>query len=248
VFFYQSPYGGRVFFDELGPPWPKHPCTDNTSIPSQARTNFHSHSTSNPNRIYQWLVDGWKPFFITSARPIDKEILEIHGLFDDREVCLYIRKIIEHTESGNPVSAQSIAHIRPFSNERFEVSIVTNFGKVETIFAFKMASDARVSQPKPHKPKGSTRYNTQSQKARVRTANTPSSTRKQQKLKQEQRRKKNLPAAVKQKKMGSNSCHSKKDSLDLPNHGSRKTTRRQPDQETAMSLAFAAAKKKGPTK
>lgn len=28
VFFYQSPYGGRVFFDELGPPWPKHPCTD----------------------------------------------------------------------------------------------------------------------------------------------------------------------------------------------------------------------------
>src|SRR5688572_18159931 len=25
VFFYQSPYGGRVFFDELGPPWPKHP-------------------------------------------------------------------------------------------------------------------------------------------------------------------------------------------------------------------------------
>jgi hypothetical protein len=28
IFFYQSPEGGRVFFDELGPPWPKHPCTD----------------------------------------------------------------------------------------------------------------------------------------------------------------------------------------------------------------------------
>src|SRR5438552_45898 len=28
VYFYQSPNGGRVFFDELGPPWPKHPCTD----------------------------------------------------------------------------------------------------------------------------------------------------------------------------------------------------------------------------
>lgn len=28
VFFYMSPFGGRVFFDELGPPWPKHPCTD----------------------------------------------------------------------------------------------------------------------------------------------------------------------------------------------------------------------------
>lgn len=29
VFFYQSPYGGRVFFDDLGWPWPKHGCTDN---------------------------------------------------------------------------------------------------------------------------------------------------------------------------------------------------------------------------
>ncbi|TPL45350.1 hypothetical protein [Mesorhizobium sp. B2-4-6] len=29
MFYYQSPYGGRVFFDHLGWPWPKHPCTDN---------------------------------------------------------------------------------------------------------------------------------------------------------------------------------------------------------------------------
>ncbi len=28
VFFYESPDDGRVFFDELGPPWPKHACTD----------------------------------------------------------------------------------------------------------------------------------------------------------------------------------------------------------------------------
>lgn len=30
VYFYQSPFGGRVFFDNLGWPWPKHPCTDNS--------------------------------------------------------------------------------------------------------------------------------------------------------------------------------------------------------------------------
>jgi hypothetical protein len=30
VFFYQNPFGGRVFFDDLGWPWPKHGCTDNT--------------------------------------------------------------------------------------------------------------------------------------------------------------------------------------------------------------------------
>lgn len=28
VFYYQNQFGSRVYFDELGPPWPKHPCTD----------------------------------------------------------------------------------------------------------------------------------------------------------------------------------------------------------------------------
>jgi hypothetical protein len=31
VFFYSNEFGSRVYFDELGPPWPKHPCTDNSS-------------------------------------------------------------------------------------------------------------------------------------------------------------------------------------------------------------------------
>ena len=30
VFFFESPEGGRVFFDDLGDPWPKHPCTDSS--------------------------------------------------------------------------------------------------------------------------------------------------------------------------------------------------------------------------
>lgn len=29
VYYYQNARGSRVFFDDLGPPWPKHPCTDN---------------------------------------------------------------------------------------------------------------------------------------------------------------------------------------------------------------------------
>jgi hypothetical protein len=31
VFFYQNENGGRVFFDDVGWPWPKHPCTDNAA-------------------------------------------------------------------------------------------------------------------------------------------------------------------------------------------------------------------------
>jgi hypothetical protein len=34
VFFYQNVHGSRVFFDDLGWPWPKHPCTDNPEAQS----------------------------------------------------------------------------------------------------------------------------------------------------------------------------------------------------------------------
>ena len=37
VYFYQSPYGGKVFFDAMGPPWPKHPCTDSLNSPINDR-------------------------------------------------------------------------------------------------------------------------------------------------------------------------------------------------------------------
>ncbi|WP_158295518.1 cobaltochelatase CobT-related protein [Crenalkalicoccus roseus] len=55
VFFYQSPTGGRVFFDELGPPWPKHPCTDNGV---QLRTSYNNGVTS---RRPSWISEGWVP-------------------------------------------------------------------------------------------------------------------------------------------------------------------------------------------
>ena len=30
VYYYRNEFGSSVFFDELGPPWHKHPCTDNS--------------------------------------------------------------------------------------------------------------------------------------------------------------------------------------------------------------------------
>lgn len=59
VFFYRSPYNGRVFFDALGPPWPKHPCTDNPRVPVQS---FSSQSWK-PKR-FDWQLQGWEPVVI----------------------------------------------------------------------------------------------------------------------------------------------------------------------------------------
>lgn len=54
VYFYQSEDGARVFFDELGPPWPKHSCTihKNTKPAPNGSTRLASQST-------RWDQDGW---------------------------------------------------------------------------------------------------------------------------------------------------------------------------------------------
>jgi len=94
VYFYQSPYGGRVFFDDLGPPWPKHPCTDNPVVrhhfsSAESRARFlittkiqpaESHSQTgeseetavtkpqasvSPPRLVEWVEAGWMPFIVS---------------------------------------------------------------------------------------------------------------------------------------------------------------------------------------
>ena len=64
VFFYQSAQGGRVFFDELGPPWRKHPCTDNGSTPVRLLTR----STESPRRVIEWEREGWEPIIMKASR------------------------------------------------------------------------------------------------------------------------------------------------------------------------------------
>ncbi|TIV61843.1 hypothetical protein [Mesorhizobium sp.] len=70
VFYYQSPYGGRVFFDDLGWPWEKHGCTDNPrsqQAPVKLRT-----------------ADVFKPFRNAAGEPLDiyelKELKEKDGV------------------------------------------------------------------------------------------------------------------------------------------------------------------------
>jgi hypothetical protein len=51
VYFYQSPHGGRVFFNDLGWPWEKHGCTDNPKSQSGiVKTVAQSVHTSFRNR------------------------------------------------------------------------------------------------------------------------------------------------------------------------------------------------------
>lgn len=68
VFFYQSEYGGRVFFDELGPPWPKHPCTISIIAPILASPAAHDGLSRSP----AWSLSGWVPLIVTKVSEEEK--------------------------------------------------------------------------------------------------------------------------------------------------------------------------------
>jgi len=58
VYYYEHPNGARVLFDQLGPPWPKHPCYEasqaiNRNVITQAAT------AAGP----RWVQEGWQPLF-----------------------------------------------------------------------------------------------------------------------------------------------------------------------------------------
>lgn len=60
VYFFKSKNGGRVFFDEIGPPWPKHPCTDNTKYINIIPSPINQFLFKTP----VWQINGWHPVII----------------------------------------------------------------------------------------------------------------------------------------------------------------------------------------
>lgn len=57
VFFYANASGSRVYFDDLGPPWSKHPCTDNPRKKLGEHPAFNGGPTRRAAGITQELAD-----------------------------------------------------------------------------------------------------------------------------------------------------------------------------------------------
>ncbi|MEZ8042420.1 MULTISPECIES: hypothetical protein [Vibrio] len=58
VFYYEHPNGAKVYFDELGPPWPKHPCI------IERRTSTKRKVSKNKPASANWMSSYWKPLIL----------------------------------------------------------------------------------------------------------------------------------------------------------------------------------------
>jgi hypothetical protein len=89
VFFYQSPEGGRVFFDELGPPWPKHPCTDRGRSGAFADPEVMDLTVS---VMEHHAPEGWEPFMCELVRSVPhRDVAELIGSFRGHRITMFAR-------------------------------------------------------------------------------------------------------------------------------------------------------------
>ncbi|MEY3288438.1 MAG: hypothetical protein RLZZ419_680 [Pseudomonadota bacterium] len=102
VFFCQTENGGRIFFEELGPPWTKHPCTDNLRNRSEKISQWvlFNQTPLNKTRManagefsFLWQKEGWKPFSFFNAQIVHGIFTLIEGMFEGEEISLYIKHL-----------------------------------------------------------------------------------------------------------------------------------------------------------
>lgn len=114
VFFYQSPTGGRVFFDELGPPWPKHPCTDQGFA-----TPRRIMAATARRALPAWIAEGWTPVILQNSC--------MTGQWHVVPVEVLARRVHLEVLSAEPIRVppQCVAFMRPFDRSgRGELSIL----------------------------------------------------------------------------------------------------------------------------
>ncbi|NJO33216.1 MAG: hypothetical protein HC869_08765 [Rhodospirillales bacterium] len=125
MFFYQSPNGGRVFFDELGPPWQKHPCTDSRSIPKAIAPAVFP-ERANSDRSYRWQRDGWKPFFVLSVSRVDKSILRTNGSLEGKPLAVFYYNDINRFDGSPHITNVSIVYLKKEDEDRYELSLIVS--------------------------------------------------------------------------------------------------------------------------
>lgn len=126
VYFYRSPYNGRVFFDHLGPPWPKHHCTDagrREPTVGQFIERLVAPALAPPPI---WSRKGWQPFLVheTSEIPSLPGCFRIRGTFKDRRKELFVR-IPRWPEAA-------LVQARMTRDGRFQLSVVEIEGDGQT--------------------------------------------------------------------------------------------------------------------
>lgn len=112
VFFHRLGNLGRVYFDEPGPPWPKHPCTDKAS-PSY-RGPFGSGS------------EGWLELTQISVDALSDNVLRISGKLENQDCVVFVgRSAFRGTPIPSTCLSESSVQVHRSRGGNFDLALLT---------------------------------------------------------------------------------------------------------------------------
>jgi len=79
VFFYQNIHGSKVYFDHLGQPWPKHPCTNNDNE-FKGESFCYSAASGYTFELNSHNAKGWTPIARASISEIRHGVLKLEAI------------------------------------------------------------------------------------------------------------------------------------------------------------------------
>lgn len=173
VFYYCNEYGSSVFFDELGPPWPKHPCTSRAA--SAQPVTLSANTTAICSRVPSWSRNGWFPAIVTFLASIDKHIfkLTIHEQDSNTDHILYAtdRRAIGSIDIATVFKSGTLVFLRTIRHGAFAISALDRTQQPINIEAFDSHIELHERMPSVGRPrlgkrqrktfKGKSRYKSQ---------------------------------------------------------------------------------------
>jgi hypothetical protein len=144
VFYYCNSYGSSVYFDELGPPWPKHFCTDNP--PNRNNSVIELSTLSNAENSYAWQKEGWEPCLLSLIQRIDSNTIRISlkqlKTGTQKEYYAKIPKI-RLAGDDSSITRYSLAFFKYFTNNSVKISLLDNKGDVRDFTGWEHIFDLR---------------------------------------------------------------------------------------------------------
>lgn len=112
VFFHRLSNGGRAYFDKIGAPWLKHPCTD----------------TASPTYFGAFGADdgGWPQLTQPSVDVLSDSVLRLSGKLKDQDCLIFVSKsTFKKSSSPSTFLSESYIQARLSPSGRFNLALLT---------------------------------------------------------------------------------------------------------------------------
>lgn len=133
VFFHQLGNFGRVYFDEHGPPWPKHPCTDKAS--QSYRGPYGSGN------------EGWLELTQMSVDAVTDNVLRLSGKLENQDCVVFVdKRAFRNTPRPSTCLGESSVQVHPSRGGKFDLALLTSDLKHMLLKGYATVADANTEQ------------------------------------------------------------------------------------------------------